>query len=385
MKKTNRPSKPATRPAAAPRHSSPVPRPAFYAVIMAGGKGERFWPASTAKRPKQLLALVGEKTLLAQAVERLDGLIPPQNIFVITNRDIVKEARKAAPMLPAKQIIGEPVGRDTAAAIALGAALIAARDPGASFCVLTADHIIGDRPLFQRTLREGLKLAAERDVLITIGIQPAFPSTGFGYVEAGDVLAENDGITFLKARRFVEKPNAETAEDYVNSGRYFWNAGMFIWSLAAVRKAIAQFRPQLLPMMARVGKARTAAQLEAAMAKEYPKLEKISVDYALMEKADNIVMIRGVFPWDDVGSWPALEHHIAKDAAGNTTVGTCQSLDATGNIVLSRGHLTALIGVKDLIVVQAAGVTLVCPKARAQDIKKMVEQLRAAKSFDKVL
>ncbi len=379
MKKKTRPSAPATRP------SAPAPRSAFFAVIMAGGKGERFWPASTAKKPKQLLALVGEKTLLAQAVDRLEGLIPPQNIFVITNRDIVKEARKAAPMLPAKQIIGEPVGRDTAAAIALGAALIGARDPNASFCVLTADHIIGDRPLFQRTLREGLKLAAQNDVLITIGIQPAFPSTGFGYVEAGDVLAENDGITFLKARRFVEKPNAETAEDYVNTGRYFWNAGMFIWSLAAVRKAIAQFRPQLLPMMARVGKTRTAAQLEAAMNKEYPKLEKISVDYALMEKANNIVMIRGVFPWDDVGSWPALENHIAKDAANNTVVGTCENLDASGNIVLSRGHLTALIGVKDLIVVQAAGVTLVCPKARAQDIKKMVEKLRATKTYDKVL
>jgi len=198
MKKKARSAKPAARPTKAAKKVS-----SFYAVIMAGGKGERFWPASTAKRPKQLLALVGEKTLLAQAVERLEGLIPPQNIFVITNRDLVKEARKAAPMLPPEQIIGEPVGRDTAAAIALGAALIAARDPGATFCVLTADHIIGNRPLFQRTLREGLKLAAKMDILITIGIQPAFPSTGFGYIEAGDVLADKNGITIHKARRFV--------------------------------------------------------------------------------------------------------------------------------------------------------------------------------------
>ena len=360
-------------------------RPSSFAIIMAGGKGERFWPASTSKRPKQLLSLVGEKTLLAQAVERLSGLITPQNIFVITNRDLVKEARKAAPMLPAQQIIGEPIGRDTAAAIALGAALIAARDPQASFCVLTADHIIGDRPLFQRTLREGLKLAAARDVLITIGIQPAFPSTGFGYVEAGNVLAESKGITFHKARRFVEKPNLSTAEKYVKSGRYFWNGGMFIWSIPTLTKAITQHRPQLLPMMACVQKARTVQQLNAAMAREYPKLEKISVDYALMEKADNLAMIRGTFPWDDVGSWPALENHIAKTAAGNTVVGTCESLDATGNIVMSRGRLTALIGVRDLIVVQADGVTLVCEKARSQDIKKLVEQLRATQRYDKVL
>lgn len=362
-----------------------APASSFYAVIMAGGKGERFWPASTAKKPKQLLALVGEKTLLAQAVDRLEGLIPPKNIFVITNRELVKEARKAAPMLPAQQIIGEPVGRDTAAAIALGAALIAARDASASFCVLTADHIIGDRPLFQRTLREGLKLAMEQDLLITIGIPPAFPSTGFGYVEAGDVLAANSGIKIHKAKRFVEKPDLATAEAYVKSGRYFWNSGMFIWSLASLYKALEKFRPQLLPMAERVAKTRTAAQLETAMNKEYPKLEKISVDYALMEKARNVAMIRGTFPWDDVGSWPALENHIAKDAAGNTAVGTCESLDASGNIVLSRDRLTALIGVKDLIVVQAEGVTLVCPKARAQDIKKLVEQLRAAKSYDKVL
>jgi mannose-1-phosphate guanylyltransferase len=387
MKKKTRSAKVKVRPSKrTARPSSRGTRPSsFYAVIMAGGKGERFWPASTVKKPKQLLALVGEKTLLAQAVDRLDGLIPPQNIFVITNRELVAEARKAAPMLPPEQIIGEPVGRDTAAAIALGAALIAARDPAASFCVLTADHIIGQRPLFQRTLREGLKLAAKMDILITIGIQPAFPSTGFGYVEAGDVLAENSGITIHKAKRFVEKPDLPTAEEYVKSGHYFWNAGMFIWSLTSLYKAIEKFRPQLLPMTARVVKARTPAQLEAAMDAEYPKLEKISVDYALMEKANNIAMIRGTFPWDDVGSWPALENHLAKDAANNTVVGTCESLDAAGNIVMSRDRLTALIGVKDMIVVQAEGVTLVCPKACAQDIRKLVEKLRAAKTYDKVL
>ena len=357
----------------------------FYAVIMAGGRGERFWPASTYRRPKQLLALVGRQTLLAQAVARLGGLIPPQNIFVITSRDLVKAARAAAPALPPRQIVGEPVGRDTAAAIALGAALIAARDPQAACCVLTADHIIGDRPRFQRTLRAGLALAGREDVLIAIGIKPEFPSTGFGYIEAGAPLAGRGGVVFRRARRFVEKPDHATAVRYAASGRYFWNAGMFIGSVPSWERAFGRHRPQLLPLMARVKKARGAGPLAAALAAEYPKLEKISVDYALMEKADNLVMIRGEFPWDDVGSWPALEHHLGRTADGNTVVGVCERLAARGNIVMSRDRLTALIGVRDLIVVQADGVTLVCAKDRAQDIKQMVAQLKASGRYDKVL
>ncbi|TAN37028.1 MAG: mannose-1-phosphate guanyltransferase [Verrucomicrobia bacterium] len=367
------------------RSAIPAPHSPFYAVIMAGGKGERFWPASTSKRPKQLLSLVGEKTLLAQAVERLDGLIPPQNIFVITNRDLVKAARKAAPMLPAKQIIGEPMGRDTAAAIALGAALIAARNPEATFCVLTADQVIGNRKLFQRTLGEGLARAAKQDELITIGMQPVFPSTGFGYIEAGNTLGGREGIAFHKAERFVEKPDQETAEEYVRSGKYYWNGGMFIWSVRTFTRALAKHRPPLLQLLEKLRRVAGTAKLDAVLAREYPKLEKISVDYALMEKANNIVMIHGEFPWDDVGSWPALENHIAKNAEGNTVVGDYASLHSTGNIVMSRGRLTALIGVKDLIVVQAKGVTLVCAKDKAQDIKKMVEQLKAGGQHDEVL
>ncbi|MCX6996258.1 MAG: mannose-1-phosphate guanylyltransferase, partial [Kiritimatiellaeota bacterium] len=280
------------------------PRPA-YAVILAGGRGERFGPASTARRPKQLLALVGAQTLLAQAVERLNGLIAPRNIFVITSRELVQAARTAAPALPPRQIVGEPLGRDTAAAIALGAGLIAARDPQAAFCVLTADHIIGDRPRFRRTLRAGLALAGRADVLIAIGMKPESPSTGFGYIEAGAPLGGRDGLLFRRARRFVENPDRATAARYGASGRYFWNSGIFIMSVPTLERALARHRPQLLPLMARVKKARRAGQLAVALAAEYPRLEKISVDYALMEKADNLVMLRGEFPWDDAGSWPA--------------------------------------------------------------------------------
>ncbi|MBM4152723.1 MAG: mannose-1-phosphate guanyltransferase, partial [Kiritimatiellaceae bacterium] len=208
-----------------------------YAVIMAGGKGERFWPLSTSKHPKQLLALVGDSPLIAQAVDRLNGLIPPENVFVVTNADLVEATRQAAPMLPPENIVGEPIGRDTAAAVACGGALVAAKDPNAVFAVLTADQVMGDLDVFKATLRGGMNLAEQHEILVTIGIQPTFPSTGFGYIESGDLFGSTEGVQFKKAVRFVEKPKLEIAQTYVDSGRFFWNSGMFIWSVPTLAKA----------------------------------------------------------------------------------------------------------------------------------------------------
>ncbi len=356
-----------------------------YAVILAGGKGERFWPLSTTRRPKQFLSLVGDRSLLAQAVDRLHGLIPPERVFVITNQDLVAAAIEAAPDLPPANIIGEPVGRDTAAAVALGAALVKARDPQAAFAVLTADHVMGDLDCFRATLRESLALARRQDVLITIGIPPTEPSTAYGYIETGAALGEHGGVPFLKAKRFVEKPPLDQARAYVEAGTYCWNSGMFIWSVAAVERAFAAHRPALAGLLNRLADADRHGQLVAALATEYPALEKISIDYALMEKASNIVMARGLFRWDDVGSWTALENHFPKDAAGNVVVGDAHVLGGAGNIVYSRGQLTAVIGLDNVIVVQAAGVTLVCAKDRAQDIKKLLEQVRATGRHQDVL
>lgn len=353
-----------------------------YAVILAGGRGERFWPLSTTRRPKQLLSLVGDEPLMAQAVSRLEGLIPPERIFVITNEDLVEATRDSIPVVPSKQIIGEPMGRDTAPAVALGALLVKAEDPGAAFCVLTADHVIGDLDVFRKTLREGMKLARSRDVLITIGIEPQGPSTGYGYIEAGEPDRQAAGVEFFRAKRFVEKPDLETAEEYVRSGRYFWNSGMFIWSVSALEKGLKAHRPPLAEMMDRLaGKVGRGDFLQSVQA-EYENLEKISIDYALMEKADNIVMAKGVFAWDDVGSWPALENHFTPDQAGNVVIGETEGLDAGSNIVYSKDRLTALLGVENLVVVQAEGVTLVCAKDRAQDIKKLVEQVRKAGRYE---
>jgi len=357
----------------------------FFAVILAGGKGERFWPYSTHKKPKQLLSLVGGKPMLALAVERLEKLIPPERVLVITNAELVDACCAAAPDLPRENIIGEPIGRDTAAAIALGAAIVKKREPAAAFCVLTADHIIGDLDLFRETLAQSLALASREDVLITIGINPATPSTGYGYIEAGEEANEQAGIIFYKAKRFVEKPNSETAAKYVEAGNFYWNSGMFIWSIASVQKAFAAHRPILSDLIDKLTAVADTDAFNETVAKEYEQLEKISIDYALMEKADNILMVQGAFSWDDVGSWPALERHLPKDEDGNTVLGVCEEIGSANNIVMSENRLTALIGVKDLIVVHAEGATLICPRDKAQDVKKMVHLLREKGNYDGVL
>jgi mannose-1-phosphate guanylyltransferase len=356
-----------------------------YAVIMAGGKGERFWPLSTSKHPKQLLALVGDTPLIAQAVDRLDGLVPPENIFVVTNADLVDATREAAPLLPPENIVGEPVGRDTAAAVACGGALVKARDENGVFTVLTADQVMGDLDVFFATIKGGMDLAEQNDILVTIGIKPTYPATGFGYIESGDAFNRVEDIEFRKANRFVEKPDEATASGYVSSGKYFWNSGMFIWSVPALEQAFAAHCPDMRLLMDHLTDYARQGKIIEGMDASYPSLEKISIDYALMEKADNIIMACGTFAWDDVGSWPALESHFPQDEGGNTRIGQVETFDATNNIVLSRDRLTAVIGVEGLVVVQAEGVTLVCPKDRAQDIKQMVVALRENGAYDHLL
>ncbi len=360
-----------------------------YAIILAGGRGERFWPLSTAHQPKQLLSLVGNRPLIAGAVDHLRGLIPSSRIIIVTNVDLVAATRRVLPSLPRRNIIGEPVGRDTAAAIALGAAHIRARDPRAVFCVLTADHVMGDLPIFRRTLKKAFDVAGASHCLLTIGMQPKFPSTAFGYIEAGPHLSRPgrgsrafSGVEVVVVKRFVEKPNEATAARYLKTGRYFWNSGMFVWSLDAFQEALARYQPPLRRLMkhveATLGTVRYASLLKA----EYKQLKKISVDYAIMEKADNIVMVKGTFAWDDVGSWSALEHHFGKDDRGNVIIGQVEHLEASGNIVVSRHGLVALLGVDNLVVVQTGNATLVCPKSRAQDVKKLVEILRKKHHHD---
>ncbi|NQU40848.1 MAG: mannose-1-phosphate guanylyltransferase [Lentisphaerae bacterium] len=356
-----------------------------YAVIMAGGRGERFWPLSTSKHPKQVLSLLGDKPMLAMSVDYLHGLIPPERVLIITSADLVDVTCDAVPSLPRQNVVGEPIGRDTAACIALASAIIRKRDSEGVFCVLTADHIIRDLNAFQQVLREGLELAATENVLLTIGIEPTFPSSGFGYIETAAQRSDRSITEFWNTVRFVEKPDVATAETYLAAGTFYWNSGMFMWSCASLQRSLGDHQPHLLEMAQRMEAVADTPAFEAALAEEYRKLEKISIDFALMEKADNIVMARGRFRWDDIGSWEALQNHFSPDPDGNTRVGDMEAVESVGNIVISKGHLTALIGVKDLIVVQAKGATLVCHKSRAQDVKQMVTRLREQGGHDDLL
>jgi len=349
--------------------------PQPYAVILAGGRGERFWPLSTSARPKQLLELVGDSPLITQSVSRVSSLVPPEHVFVITNADLVDATRAALPDLPPEQVIGEPVGRDTAAAVALGCALVEARDPHAAFAILTADHVIGDLPRFDRTLADAFALARREDVLITMGIRPAHPDTGFGYIRVADPFPFDGETRFHRVAAFEEKPDLARARAFVESGVCYWNSGMFIWSVRALRKAMLRHCPALTRLMDSLLPAIGTPAFADRLQHEYSRLSKISIDYALMEKADNILMAEGSFAWDDVGSWPALAHHFEADEHGNTLIGRAELLDSSRNILYSRGHLTACVGVSDLIVVQAEGVTLVCARDRAQDIKQLVKAL----------
>lgn len=348
-----------------------------YAVILAGGSGERFWPLSTKARPKQFISLFGGRPLLSLAVERLAGLVPNDRIFIITAQHLVDDTATAAWNVPRANIVGEPCKRDTAPAIAVACGMVMARDPEAVVCILTADQLMSDVETFRVTLMDAAKVARQEKAVVTIGIQPTHPATGFGYIEADTPLNTSKTVTlFNKAKRFVEKPDAYTAARYIESGRFFWNAGMFIWRTDTMRDALANYAPDLADLCERVAQvARSPEDLDAVMRQTYPMLRSISIDYAVMEHLDNIIMARGAFGWDDVGSWPSLAGHFTPDQDGNVIVGSCEQREAQNNIVVSENRLTALIGVRGLIVVHSENATLICPKERAEEVKKLLQRI----------
>ncbi len=338
-----------------------------YAIILAGGRGERLWPLSTFHRPKQFVTLFGGKPLLAHAVERLEGIVPPENTFVITSADLLGVTQEALPKIPRENLIGEPMGRDTAAAVALACGLVKARDADGVGAILTADHLMADEEAFRQVLKDAYRVAAREVAIVTIGIAPTFPATGYGYIEAGEPLAAAEQTPFRKVCRFVEKPNLATAQAYLETGAYVWNAGMFIWRASVMEEAYARCAPEYLPLIQR------PEMMEAL----YPTLTKISVDYAIMEKCGNLLVARGDFGWDDVGSLTALAGHFPADESGNVLLGPNTLLETQDCILANQGseRPTALLGVKDLIVVQTERVTLVAHKDAAQHLKTLVAQL----------
>ncbi|MCX7591814.1 MAG: mannose-1-phosphate guanylyltransferase, partial [Kiritimatiellae bacterium] len=297
-----------------------------YAVILAGGKGERFWPLSTSQCPKQFMRIGGRQSLMALAVERVRPVFPPDRIIVVTGKSLVGMVQQELPDLPRGNIIGEPVGRDTAAACALATILVRKHDPDAVMCILTADHVIGSLARFRKVLRACVRVAGSESVLVTIGIKPTAPSTGYGYIESGPVWKRLRGVEFRKVLRFVEKPDLKTARRFLSARNFAWNSGMFVWSVRTIWDALGQYCPSLANRMAGIESYVGSSRFESRLARVYKELDRISVDYAVLEKADNIVMAVGDFEWDDVGSWPSFAKYLPHDRWNNAVAGWCETI-----------------------------------------------------------
>ncbi len=357
-----------------------------YVIIMAGGRGERFWPVSREKTPKQLITLLGGRSFLQQAVERVLPLVPLKNILVITNELQAPEVRKQLPKLPKENVIAEPVGRDTTAAVTLGAAIVGARSTTGVMAVLPADHVIPEEKKFQQVLEDAFDLASRGRAIVTIGIKPTEPATGYGYIRVGESLPPPQGVksyktAFYRAEQFVEKPNFDTALEYLNSGHYRWNAGMFIWSFVTITEGLEKHQPEMYAACQRWFKvAGSPAKLDKVLAKEYPEIKKISIDYALMEHAQNVIVADGAFEWDDLGSWTALGRHLKHDPEGNSAVADFIHVDGARNIIFdarSKARRTpiAVVGLRDAILVQTDDATLLAHKSQAQKVKELVKRL----------
>jgi len=351
-----------------------------YALILAGGSGTRFWPLSRNRQPKQLLDLFGSGTLLEQTITRLDGLVPKENIFILTNSLQEEKTREIASMLPPENIFAEPAKRDTAPAVALGIGLVAARDPEATMMVLPADQLIQDTEAYQQVMRDAVTTAAQADALVTVGIKPTWACPSYGYIERGNKAtitgAETQNPPF-EVLKFREKPNSELAEKFISAGNFAWNAGMFIWSLPTVLTQLEKHAPQLRKF---VGELQQSSDLPATVAAQFPNLTPISIDYALMENADRVLNIEATFDWDDVGSWISVAKYLDQQGPtekANATNTDLANIGSENNIVFNdrAGSKVALLGVSDLIVVQTDDALLIANRHQADAIKKLMPEL----------
>lgn len=361
----------------------------LYALVLAGGSGERFWPMSRRARPKQLLNIFSNETLLEGTLRRLQGVVSDERIFVLTNDEQEAAIRALLPQIPAENIVAEPAKGDTAAAIALGVGLIARRDPSATMIVLPADQLIQDVERFQETLRTAAVAAEQTEHLVTIGIKPTWPCTFFGYIEEGrQVTVAGLEPTAPKVRevlRFREKPATELAESFLRDGNFRWNAGMFIWTVPSIVREFGRLVPQLAEFIARL---HGTTDLQEVLRENFATLPKVSIDYAVMERTSQILVVEAEFDWDDVGNWIAASKYWPHDDHGNAANVAVTAVDATNNIIFSDPSLThvhgapplqvGLVGVDDIIVVQTRDAILVCNRHEADKIKHLVAKLPRA-------
>jgi mannose-1-phosphate guanylyltransferase len=327
----------------------------FYVAILSGGSGERFWPLSTPDRPKQFLSVFGGKSLLRQSVERLKGLLPNENIFIVTGKALAKATYRELPEIPRRNILLEPCRRDTAAAVATACTAVDKRGgDDAVVAILTADHLMDNEKAFRKILSVAADAAAKSSDIVTMGVKPTYPATGFGYIKVGKPCGN-----LFRAEKFVEKPAVTTAKRYLRSGKYVWNAGMFVWKVSTMKAALQKHAPQL-------------AGITPA---DYENLPKISFDYAVMEKADNVLVTAGDFGWDDVGTWAAADRHLKTDGRQNALRGGVTLLDCANTVAVAEGAQIAALGVKDIVIVTTKDSVLVAAKDRVQDLKKLLAEI----------
>ncbi len=343
----------------------------LYSVIMAGGSGTRFWPLSRRSMPKQALRLFGGKSLFEMALERVEGLTPPERTFVVTTQEQAELLAEQAANIPRENIVAEPFGRDSAAAVFLSAAIVGAKDAEAVILLKASDHLISPVERFHGAARKAEALAEDGHMLVTFGVPPSYAATRYGYIERGEPTGEAAGC--YRVARFHEKPDAATAGRYVEEGRYYWNSGIFVWRAADILAAAKEFTGEHYRAIAPLGELFGAEGFAEALAAAYEPLSKVSIDYAVMEKAPNIAMVEADFQWNDLGSPLALRECMEPDEDGNVRKGLIHALESTGCVALSdEAHLVALVGCENLVVIHTDDATLVCRADRAGEVKRLV-------------
>lgn len=351
----------------------------LYAVIMAGGVGSRFWPRSREKKPKQLLRIFGDVTMIQQTVERLDGIVDPQKIIVITNKVQKPEIKTQLPQIPAENIIDEPFGKNTAACIGLASVVVEKMSPEAITMILPADHMIPNKADFKEAVLKAVEFAEKSSGLLTIGINPTRPETGYGYIQI-DESAKEDGV--YKVITFAEKPNLATAIRFLKAGDFMWNSGMFVWKVNSILNEIKTHMPELYDGLMKIKKSIDLPDFEKTLSAVYGQLKSISIDYGVMEKSSNVYLVKGSFIWSDVGSWAEVYNLSEKDSDGNAIIGEAYAQNVSGSYIFSPHKFAALIGVDNLIVINTSDSLLICDREKAQDVKNIIDYLKMKKMSD---
>ena len=351
----------------------------MYCVIMAGGVGTRFWPRSREGKSKQFLRILGNKSLIQSTLDRFKPLTSLKNVYVVGNQLQAEALKEHVPEVESENILLEPMGKNTAPCIGLAALFVQQRDPDGVMVVSPADHLIQKEAIFRKTIKAAVKLAAERDVLVTVGIPPDRPATGYGYIQLDEKIGSTGGVEAYRVKTFAEKPNLATAQRFCKSGDFLWNSGIFIWRVSSLMRTLEEFLPNLYDSLMEIQKYLDKRQYGDVLQRVYRQIRSISIDYGVMEKAKNVCVVKGNFLWNDLGSWEQVYKLSSKDKSGNASVGDTVLIDTKDSYVYSSKGVVAVVGIENVVVVQEGGATLVCKREKAEEVRQVVDRLRRKK------